>query len=237
MVEAVDRSNPEEIYPSIWRASQLARGIGRTIDTGYAALSAGLPSEGWPLGALIEFLPQRSGVGELRLLQLALASLGKQSIGLVHPPNPLNGPGLASIGLPLDSVVQMRAAKMADRLWAAEQVLRTGSFGALLLWLNQVPQASLRRLHLAAQSSWDTLFVVFRPEWAAAQASPTTIRIGLQPVEEGLAINILKRRGPAAAAPLSVAVPQTSMLSHYRRAARRAPLAIIARDADAPVAA
>jgi protein ImuA len=236
MVDAVGRSSPEEIHPSIWRASQFARGNGRTIDTGYAALSAELPGLGWPLGALVEFLPLRSGIGELRLLQPALASLGKRSIGLVHPPNPLNGPGLASIGLPLDAVVQVRAAKMADRLWSAEQILRAGSFGASLLWLEQVPQASLTRLHLAAQSS-DTLFVVFRPEWAAAQASPATIRIGLQPVGKGLAVNILKRRGPAGAAPLTIALPPTSILSRYRRAARRAPLAIIAHDADAPVEA
>jgi protein ImuA len=90
---------------------------------------------------------------------------------------------------------------------------------------------------LAAQSSDTLIYIVFSPEWAAAQASPATIRIGLQPVEEGMPINILKRRGPAAAAPLSVALPPTSMLSCYRRVARRAPLAIIAHDADAPVEA
>jgi protein ImuA len=43
------------------------------VDTGYASLSAELPSGGWPLGALIELLPAHSGIGELRLLQPALA--------------------------------------------------------------------------------------------------------------------------------------------------------------------
>ncbi len=72
----------EEIHPSIWRASQFARSRGRTIDTGYASLSAELPGGGWPVGALVELLLQRSGIGEFRLLQLALASLGKRPIAL-----------------------------------------------------------------------------------------------------------------------------------------------------------
>lgn len=42
--------HPETVHPSLWRASQLARSGLRTVDTGYAALSAELPGEGWPLG-------------------------------------------------------------------------------------------------------------------------------------------------------------------------------------------
>jgi protein ImuA len=236
MIATVERSHPEEIHPALWRASQLARGGGKFIDTGYASLSAELPGGGWPAGSLIELLPQRTGIGELRLLQPALGLLGKRPIGLIDPPNTLNGPGPASIGLRLDAVVQLRASNMADKLWAAEQVLSAGSFGALLLWLEQVPQASLRRLHLAAQSS-ETLFVVTRPEWAATQASPATIHIGLRPVEEGLAINILKRRGPAASESLKVALLPASMLSRNRRTARRAPVAIVAQEAEAAIEA
>jgi hypothetical protein len=81
------------ISPSIWRASQLARAVGRTVDTGYATLSAELPGGGWRVGALIELLPAHSGVGELRLLQPALASLGKRPIGLIEPPHSPYGPG------------------------------------------------------------------------------------------------------------------------------------------------
>ncbi|MFC0402987.1 translesion DNA synthesis-associated protein ImuA [Paraburkholderia rhizosphaerae] len=225
MFSAVDRNDPDEIHPSLWRASQLARGNGRSVETGYASLSAELPGGGWPVGALIELLPQHSGIGELRLLQPALASLGKRPVGLIEPPHPLYGPGLGSIGLPLDAIVQIKAPRMADKLWAAEQILRTGSFGALLLWLQQVPQASLRRLHLAAQSS-ETLFIVVRPEWAATQASPATLRLGLRPAEDGLAIDILKRRGPVAATPLAISVQQPVLHSRRRRARVPAPITV-----------
>ena len=61
--------------------------------------------------------------------------------------------------------------KPADALWAAEQILRNGSCGALLCWLPQVRPESLRRLHLAAQAS-DLLFVALRPSAAAAHATP-----------------------------------------------------------------
>jgi protein ImuA len=61
----------EEIHPSLWRASQLARGRRRTLDTGYPALSTGLPGGGWPIGALVDLLVQVPGVGEMRLLRPA----------------------------------------------------------------------------------------------------------------------------------------------------------------------
>ncbi|CAB3772580.1 hypothetical protein LMG29542_06901 [Paraburkholderia humisilvae] len=71
----------------------------------YVSLSAELSGGGWPVGALIELLPQRFGNGELGLLQPALVSFGKRPIALIEPPHPLNGTGLASIGLPLGSIV------------------------------------------------------------------------------------------------------------------------------------
>ncbi|REG45534.1 hypothetical protein B0G80_9141 [Paraburkholderia sp. BL6669N2] len=70
---------PETIHPGLWLGSQLARGVGRSVDTGYAVLSAELPGGGWPIGALVELLVQQPGVGEIRLLQPALSRKSKQS--------------------------------------------------------------------------------------------------------------------------------------------------------------
>ena len=64
----------EEIHPSLWRASQLARGRGRVVDTGYPAMSEELPGGGWPIGALVDLLIQQAGVGEMRLLRPALSA-------------------------------------------------------------------------------------------------------------------------------------------------------------------
>src|ERR1700751_1297436 len=65
---------PEDIHPSLWRASQLAHGRGRVVDTGYPALSRELPGGGWPLAALVDLLVQQPGIGELRLLRPALSA-------------------------------------------------------------------------------------------------------------------------------------------------------------------
>lgn len=50
---------------TLWRGSQLARGGPRTVDTGYAALSAELPGGGWPVGGLVELLVPHAGCGEI----------------------------------------------------------------------------------------------------------------------------------------------------------------------------
>jgi protein ImuA len=52
---------PEDLHPSLWRASQLAHAHARCVDTGHPALSKQLPGGGWPTGTLIDLLPQQPG--------------------------------------------------------------------------------------------------------------------------------------------------------------------------------
>lgn len=213
--------HPEDVHPSLWRASQLARGGVRTVDTGYAALSAELPGGGWPLGALVDLLIQQPGVGEIRLLRPALAALAKRPIALVQPPHLPNAPAFAYLGMPLGQLLQVRAPKTADALWSAEQILRAGTCGALLLWASHVPTASLRRLHLAAQSS-ETLFVMMRPLTVAEGASPALLRLAVRPQGEGISVEIVKRRGPTRPEPVSIPLqPSPVLFSRHARISRR----------------
>ena len=158
----------ESIHPALWRGSQLARAYGKTVDTGYAALSAELPGGGWPLGALVELLVQQPGVGEMRLLRPALAELSRRPVALLQArrtcPIRWRSPIL---GLPLDKLMQLRAPKTADALWCAEQVLRARSCGALVFWQQHIRAEALRRLHLAAQAT-ETLLILVRPLASAA---------------------------------------------------------------------
>jgi hypothetical protein len=48
MIAAVERNYPEEIHPALWRASQLARGGGKFIETGFVG---GVP--GWRLAGRV----------------------------------------------------------------------------------------------------------------------------------------------------------------------------------------
>ena len=128
----------KETHPSLWRASQLARGRGRVVDMGYPALSAELPGGGWPVGALVDLLVQQAGLGELRLLRPALSALGKRPVALVQPPHVPDGLGLGYIGLPFERLLHLKTPTTAGALWSVEQVLRAGSCGALIYWASHL---------------------------------------------------------------------------------------------------
>ncbi|MEX3815738.1 translesion DNA synthesis-associated protein ImuA [Paraburkholderia sp. BR13439] len=211
----------EEIHPSLWRASQLARGRERVVETGYPALSAELPGGGWPVGALVDLLVQQAGVGELRLLRPALSAAGERPVVFVQPPHTPDGLGLSYIGLSIGQVLRVKAQKTADALWSAEQILRARSCSALIFWTQYAQASSLRRLHLAAQSS-ETLFVMVRPLAAAQDSSPALLRLALRPSADGLTVDIVKRRGPSRAEPLSIPLqPTPVLLSRHARLSRR----------------
>lgn len=217
---------PEDIHASLWRASQLARGRWMTLDTGYPALGAQMPGGGWPLGALVELLVQQGGVGEMRLLAPALSPL-KRPIALIQPPHVPNALGFSYIGMQPERLIHLNTPKTADALWSAEQILRAGSCGALLYWAQHVQASSLRRLHLAAQTS-STLFIMLRPLAAAQDASPAVLRLTVRPAAEGVSVEIIKRQGPSHSGILSIELqPTPVLLSKHGRTARR-PLSPVA---------
>lgn len=178
--------------------------------------------DGWPVGARMDLLVQQAGVGELRLLRPALSAAGTRPIALLQPPHMPNGLGLGYIGLPLERLLHVKTKGTADALSPAEQLLRAGSCGALIFWAQHVKSSSSRRLHLAAQSS-ETLFVLIVPLAAAQASSPALLRSALRPAEDGLMVDIVKRRGPVRADPLSVQLQPTPVLLSSRRRAARIP--------------
>lgn len=201
----------ESLHPSLWRASQLARSRTRCIDTGHPTLSNQLPGGGWPVGTLIDLLVQQPGVGEMRLLAPALKAVADRRVVLLTPPHAPQILALTALGIPPAAAVWLRADRTADALWAAEQVLRSGSCGALLFWPGQTSKSSarqqpvradsLRRLHLAAQQG-ETLFFLFRPLATEIDASPAPLRLSVRPAPGGIDIGFVKRQGPQREEPL-----------------------------------
>ena len=96
----------------------------------------------------------------------------------------------------------------ADVLWALEQALKSGHVGAVLAWLPVNLRAdALRRLQLAAQAHAGPVFI-FRDALARSRPSAAPLRLLLQPAGvDGLALRVLKRRGPAFDQPLRLALP------------------------------
>lgn len=202
---------PESLLPilqrhPVWRG-EAAKLSTPAVPTGYHALDDQLPGGGWPTGALTEILCSREGIGELQLVLPALAALswsGKPVVWLAPPHLPY-APALAAAGVDLAHLAVVRAPGRRDALWAAEQVLRSGSCRALVAWFRRAGYDELRRLAVAAEGSpaWVALF---RPREAAVESSPAALRVALEPQGEALAVRILKRRGAPAGAPLPLAV-------------------------------
>jgi protein ImuA len=191
-----------DVARHVWRAA--GTGIARTArtPTGFASLDQALPDGGWPKSTLIELLVQQAGIGELRLLRPALKVLAQgRCVALVEPPHVPNAAAYTTWGLPAEKLLWIKARKVADALWTAEQILRNGSVGALLFWQPQVRSEALRRLLLAAQSTDATCFLL-RPLSAEMSPSPSPLRIAVQPAPSGVSVWIKKRRGPTHDSPL-----------------------------------
>ncbi|PWF42902.1 translesion DNA synthesis-associated protein ImuA [Massilia glaciei] len=213
MVPPHSLADPGALHPSLWRASQLAHATTRCVDTGHPVLSGQLPGGGWPTGTLIDLLLQQPGIGELRLLRPALLGVARRRIVLLQPPHPPQALALAALGLAPSQLLWVRGTRSADALWAAEQVLRSGSCGALLLWQSHARGETLRRLHLAAQAG-ETLFFMLRPLAAAQDASPAPLRLSLRPAAGGIEIGFVKRRGPQRDAPLFLPLTPSLLQRH-----------------------
>lgn len=192
----------------IWRGGRPAT-FSNTVPTGYAELATALPGGGWPVGALTELLGLQEGIGELQLLLPALAKLttaGKR-VAWLAPPHVPYAPALAAAGLDLAHLAVIRAPGRRDALWAAEQVLRAGPCHALVAWFPHARYEELRRLAVAAEAS-GAFVALFRPGQAASEPSPAALRLRLEGWEGGLKVQIVKRRGPPAEAPIHLPVPR-----------------------------
>lgn len=210
-------------HPAVWRANQLGSSAARGMPTQFAALDRELPESGWPLSNLIELLIQHDGIGEMRLLAPALARLSQdgKTVMMIAPPAIPYPPALVKHGVLLDRLIVVSAGQRTDCLWAIEQALKSASLGALIAWLPEEHRAlaidQLRRLQLAAQSS-PALAFMFRPIAVQTIASPAPLRIALAPsAADRLLLNIFKRRGPPASAPIAIdltpATPSRQMRS------------------------
>jgi cell division inhibitor SulA/protein ImuA len=147
---------------------------------------------------LTELLFDSEGIGELRLLLPALETLASADrwIAFVAPPHLPYAPALARAGIDPARIVVVDAEQEKDRWWAAEQMLRADSAGALLFWPQSIHDARLRRLAVAAQDTTSIAFLFASGE-RAAQPSPAPLRIRLSSVEGELRLDVFKRRGSA----------------------------------------
>lgn len=199
----------------VWRGSALAGAPLPGVPSGFAELDAELPGGGWPRGGLVELLPARTGIGELALLLPTLARLSADELNwlvCVAPPHPLYAPALQAGGVALSRLL-VTSAPGRDAGWACQRALDADGVGAVVAWLPGATPALLRRLQLAAEAS-RTLLFVFRPATCACESSPAPLRLALEGEGEHLSVRLIKRRGRACSAPLSITVHRPVRLRH-----------------------
>jgi hypothetical protein len=156
----------------------------------------------------------------MRLLAPALKAVSRLPLMLLNPPHVPNHVAMSYWGLPVENVSWIKADKSSEALWAAEQILRSGTCGALLLWQNVIRNEHLRRLQLAAASG-STLFFALQPLNTQYQASPATLRIAVRPLDDGVSADIVKRKGPKLDRPIHLVVgPSPILLPKSRQPAR-----------------
>jgi protein ImuA len=195
---AVDRL-PAHVAAAVWRGSEWGSTIARAVPTGWTAFDRELPGSGWPCHGLVEILASQPAVLEWRLLGPALrrVTAGEGQVVVVGPPRQPHLPGLLHEGMDPRRLVWIRAEAPADRLWATEQLIRSGAAGAIVAWLPQARPEQIRRLQACAQACAGLVFLC-RPDAAQheASAAPLRVRAGYGPDWE-LRVQVLKRRGPA----------------------------------------
>jgi cell division inhibitor SulA/protein ImuA len=201
----------------VWRgrAASIARAA---VSTGFPELDEQLPGGGWPLGAITEIFVDGYGIGELELLMPALAALTKVDpakppkwVAWIAAPFVPYAPALQQHGVNIDRLLMIHPTLgNKSRMWATEQVVRSGSSAGVLAWIAGADAGRdargrathgavaddviLRRLQLAAedQGCW---IVLFRPASASQQRSPAALRIRVSQTPASTRVQIFKCRG------------------------------------------
>ena len=195
--QTVENALPPQVAACIWRGTQLATGSTCSVASGWQELDDALPSGGWPLRGVTEVLAAQPATLEWRLLAPALRSVtaAGREIVVIGPPRHPCMAGLRCEGIDDRRLIWVRAEHPAERLWAAEQLIRSASAGAVLAWLPHVRAEQVRRLQVCAQGT-DALVFLFRPELARREASAAPLRVSVSfDPDWSLTVDIFKRPG------------------------------------------
>ncbi|MFT7405154.1 translesion DNA synthesis-associated protein ImuA [Zhongshania sp.] len=199
----------------LWRGQQLRPRLaaGDRLCTGFRALDAALHIGGWPRSGSTELLGDY-GIGELWLLMPALRErLEDRAMAWLNPPFLPYTPALAEQGLAVNRQLLVRPKTLSDQLWAAEELLRSGAYAAVLSWFSgaDLNDGQLRRLHIAALEG-QCWHINFRPSAFAQQISPAPLRLQLAAANQALQINVIKQQGGHAGQQLQLVRPPALFL-------------------------
>lgn len=188
---------PHAVETALWRGSELGGPVSDVLTSGFAELDAVLPGGGWPCGSLSEVLVPQFSVAELRLLAHVIATQTRmgRTVALVGPSLAPHAPGLRHEGVDEQHLVWVDVDTPRDRLWATEQLVKAGTFGAIVSWLPHVRAEQIRRLQVLSSRCKGPVFLC-RPEIAARDSSAAPLRVVVRAQTDWqLAVSVPKRKG------------------------------------------
>jgi hypothetical protein len=180
-----------ESIAGVWRGLGKARPDSES--TGIATLDQALLG-GWPVGALSQLVSAEAGLGfSLMLPLLARLTQAGRHVALVAPPYIPYAPALRDAGITLDRLLWLAPRERIDALWATEQMLRSGLYGAVALWSPALEAPIERRLQLAAETGRS--IGILSHAGAHGAHSICAVRLAVRPAAAGLVVEVLRCRG------------------------------------------
>jgi protein ImuA len=165
------------------------------LSTGYETLNAELNQGGWPRNSTIELLSDGCGMGAMGLFLPAMKELSKKGKwqAFIAPPYTPYAPLLEARGIDTNQILLIHPRNRQDLLWSIEQALRSTTCSAVFSWMGagEYRYSELRKLQLAASGS-DALAVLLRPNHAAKNHAPASLRLQMKEYRK---VHILKQRG------------------------------------------
>lgn len=241
-VAGVHEPLPTRVEAALWRGNQLGGPVAEVLASGFEQLDAVLPGGGWPCGGLTELLVPQYSVTEMRLLAPLLARVTQagRTVALIGPPLAPHAPGLRHDRIDERHLIWVDVDTPRDRLWSAEQLVKSGRCGAIVAWLPLVRAEQVRRLQVLASSCSGPVFLC-RPETAARDSSAAPLRLlARYETDWQIAVDVLKRKGPPLAEQLhllsmpgGVNTIMTPRLRHYSRLRPRTSHAVVSNPAAA----
>ncbi|WP_416308450.1 translesion DNA synthesis-associated protein ImuA [Neptunicella sp. SCSIO 80796] len=174
----------------VWQGSEQKPALVR-LSTGYSELDTRL-NGGFPANGVVQ-LSSPMGIGEIRLL-LPFIKKQQRLLVVINPPGHLCAEQLHHFGCDISQVLVIFPSSPTDALWAAEKCLNSGACGSVLMWQNCLDVHHVRRLQLASEAG-DCLLFVLRAAQKNAISLPVTLDMGLFADEQGLQVEIRKRKG------------------------------------------
>jgi len=178
----------------LWQGHQTQAPFRACCASGWPALDQWLGG-GWPSQGCLQ-LQSVNGSAELQLVQQLFHH--SRLVVAINPPARLCAEGWPE---QRQQLWQIQASNKADALWASEQCLHSGSCAVVLLWHTEFSLSQFKRLQLAAEQSQSLLLCLHNSAVSAASL-PWDLSLRLQPGQDGLQLDMRKRKGFAQSHPM-----------------------------------